>query len=96
MDEARRDETDAPGLRAVAPRDVLGGCARELVPRAFFRHGAPHARVAERVERARVLQDRLVVVHRVRRGRDDGAPRDARPVAERDVLHRHAVHGHCA
>ena len=72
----------------MAEGHVLGGRARELVPCALALPRGPsaYARVAERVERFRILQVSGVVVQRVRRGLHESALRDARPVAEHDVL----------
>ena len=83
----------------MAEREELRRRARELVLKldagalALARRGA-HAREAERVERARVREQRVVVVRGVRRGAHHRALRDARPVGERDVLHRDPAHRH--
>ena len=81
----------------MAEREELRGRARELVldagALALARLGA-HAREPERVERARVREQRVVVVRGVRRGAHHRALRDARPVRERDVLHRDPFHRH--
>ena len=78
----------------MAEGEVLKGRRRrlELEGVVLRRRGAVHARVAERVERVRVLQRALVVVHWVCGRGDDGAPRDARAVAQRDVLRGDALH----
>ena len=84
-------------MLAVAKRDVLRGRAGELVLGALARDvDAAHARVAERVERVCVPEERGVVVVRVRVRAHPCAHRDARPVVERDVLHGVPRYRHCA
>ena len=80
----------------MAEGHVLGGRARELVPRALALPRGPsaYARIAERVELVRALEHRAVVVQRVGGDLDARAPRDVRAVAEREVLHRLAAHRH--
>lgn len=76
-------------------RHVLWGRARELVLDALALYRA-HAHIAERVERVRIREQRIVVVLRVRVHAHEGALRDARAVAEREVLHRHPAHRDCS
>ena len=89
-----KEQGDAPGVRAVAEGEVLEGRRRRLEPERVVlrRRRVVHARVAERVEHVRVRERALVVVHWVCGRGDDGAPRDARAVAQRDVLRGDALH----
>ncbi len=72
-------------MLAVPERDVLRGGRRSLVPQALALR-APHARVAKRVKRVRVLDVRVVAMQRVRGRLHEGPLREPCAVAEHDVL----------
>ena len=81
-------------MTPVPEREVIRRRARELVLCPLrVALGLVHARKAERVERARVGVHRVVEMHRVRRGGDERAFWDERPVGERDVLEDFTVEG---